>query len=87
MGRLAIVATCKTGPQSYAIVRYDQGQVDDVCISGDTFCMEQMDRDQWWLEIRRGDQHTMFGLHWDGKRREIVAIVTEDTIGCKEDTR
>jgi len=69
-----------------AVIRYAGGQVDDVAITGDLFRMEQMDRDHWWVCIYRGDKRTMFGLWWDKRRREIVAHLTEDTIGCHDDS-
>ncbi len=61
-------------------ISYVEGHVDDVAISGDLFRMERMDKGAWWVAIYRGDERTMFSLVWDRKRREIVAIVTEDTL-------
>lgn len=65
-----------------AVICYVGNQIDDVAISGDLFRMEQMDRDHWWLCIYRGKQRTAFSLRWDRKRREIVATLTDDSIGC-----
>ncbi len=61
-------------------IDYDGGLVTDVAISCDLFRMERMDKGAWWAAACRGEQKTMFSLVWDRKRREIVAIVTEDTI-------
>lgn len=69
-----------------AFVRYDQGLVDDVVISGNLFRMEQMDKDAWWVAIYRGKKRTSFSLQWDRKSRNIVATVTDDSIGCTDDS-
>jgi hypothetical protein len=74
----------KPAPTETAIIRYIGGQVDDASITCDTFRLEQMTRDSWWAAACRGDRTTMFWLRWDKGRKEIVATVTQDDIGCTE---
>ena len=69
-----------------SIIRLLNGAVDDVMIDGDLFRMEQMDKDSWWVAIYRGDKRVRFVLSWDKKRKEIVAKVSEDDLGCIDDT-
>ena len=68
-----------------AVIRRVNGEVDDVVITGDLFRMEQMDKDSWWVAMYRGDERVCITLRWDKKRREIVATVYEDGIGCTDD--
>ena len=69
-----------------AVIRRVGGDVDDVAISGDLFRMEQMRSDDWWVCVYRGEQRTMFSLCWDRKARCLRAVVTEDSIGCHDDS-
>ncbi len=75
------------GSEPMAIIRYANGQVDDVAISGDLFRMEQMDKDCWWVAVYRGKDCTMFDLRWDRKTHNIVATVYQDEIGCIDDCK
>lgn len=68
--------------QTMGVICYVGNQIDDVAISGDLFRMQQMARNRWLLRIYRGKLLTAFSLHWDRTRQEIVATLTEDSIGC-----
>lgn len=46
--------------------------------------MREGEGDAWWCAAYRGSERVMFCLRWNRKRREIVATVYEDTIGCQE---
>ncbi len=70
-----------------SVIRYANGQVDDVAISGDLFRLEQMDKTVWWSAIYRGAQRTCFWFRYDRKRREIVVTISEDEIGCHDDSK
>jgi hypothetical protein len=69
-----------------AIIRPDhKGRPDDIVITGDTFRMERMDKDTWWLAIYRGDKRVSIWLRRNGKRVDISSI--EDEFGCVDDTK
>ena len=73
-------------PEQKAIVRPDDdGDVDDVVITGDTFRMERMRKNAWWLAVYRGDQRVCFWLTRE-KGKGIVTEVTEDELGCVDDS-
>lgn len=69
-----------------AIRRNSDGTVDDVAITCDTFRLEQMSSDNWWAAAYLGGKGVMFALRWDKKRRRIVCMSYEDTIGCTDDS-
>ena len=67
-----------------AIRMDDNGGVDDVAITSDTFRLERMDTDRWWACAYRGNRRTSFEIRRKGK--EVVVGVQEDSIGCHDDT-
>lgn len=69
-----------------SFIRYIDGQVDDVVITGDLFHLEQMDDNAWWVTIYRGDRQACFLLQWDKKRKRIKTILMEDDLSCTDDT-
>ena len=72
--------------QEYSAIRLDDnGEVDDVAISGDLFRMERMDNGCWWIAVYRGENRTCFSL--STKRNvAIKAVCGEDSIHCIDDT-
>ena len=80
----------REGTWMEAIRRNADGTVDDVAIHCDMFRLEQMSEDSWWAAAYRGEgeahQGVMFMLRWDKKRKEIVCVCYEDTIGCIDDS-
>jgi hypothetical protein len=70
----------------FAAIRYANSHIDDVAISCDMFRLEQMAPDAWWAAAYRDGKTTMFWLRWDRKARRIVASVTQDELGCTDDS-
>jgi hypothetical protein len=75
------------------IVRRVNGAVDDVVITCDTFRLERMRRDALWLAVCRGDRIVSFWISCAGRRRSrrsrgrrIAVEVTDDELGCIDDT-
>lgn len=67
------------------VIRLDEdGEVDDVAITGDLFRMERMNDGDWWVCIYRGDKRTAFSLTANSNNK---AILSEDSIGCHDDTK
>ena len=66
------------------VIRLDEdGQVDDVAISGDLFRMERMNDGDWWVCIYRGEKRAAFTLTASSPNK---AILQEDDIGCHDDS-
>ena len=66
------------------VVRRIGGAVDDVVITGDTFHLERMDNDAWWVGISRGDRSVSL---WISCRYGVIDVeVTNDELGCVDDT-
>lgn len=72
--------------RNVAIIRRVNGQVDDVAIHCGCIHLEQMDDTCWSLVVMRGRQEVCFSIWYDRKRRQVVAEVQHDNIGCTDDT-
>lgn len=69
----------------YQIVRRGRGgAVHDIVITGDTFHLEQMDDDAWWVGISRGDRSVSLWISC--KDGAITVEVDNDELGCVDDT-
>lgn len=63
----------------------DAGEIDDVAITGDLFRLERMRNDSWWVCIYRGDKRTSFNIYRPRGKKTVVAMLQDDSIGCKDD--
>lgn len=69
------------------IIRMDEDGVDDVVITSDTTRIERMSDTEYWVAAYRGSEEVMFTVFWDKKAKMLRCSVSEDTIGCIDDTK
>lgn len=82
------MATGKKAPQKggFRQIRLREGgTLDEVCIDGCSFHLEQMDDDSYWVGISRGNERVHINF-WTGsgsrKGAAIHARVLDEGVGC-----